>query len=52
MPIHSADIAVIFEESADGLRIRGADPFCIRACRFATRALGPGAVAASLRGPT
>jgi hypothetical protein len=50
MPIHSTDIAVIFEETADRLGTRGADPFCIR--RFATHTLGPGAVAASLRRPT
>lgn len=52
MPIHSGDIAVIFEETADRPGTRGADPFCIRACRFATRTLGTGSVAASLRGPT
>jgi hypothetical protein len=52
MPIHSADITVVFEEAADRPGTRGAARFCIRACRFATRALGPGPIAASLRGPT
>jgi hypothetical protein len=41
MPIHSADIAVIFEETADRLGTQGADPFCIRACRYAAHMLGP-----------
>lgn len=50
MPLHSADIAVVFEETARPAG-QGAAALCIRACRFATRALGPGSVAASLRGP-
>jgi len=40
MPVHNADITVIFEEIADLLEIEGANPFRIRAYRNAARILG------------
>jgi DNA polymerase (family 10) len=40
MPIHNADIAALFEETADRLEIQGANPFRIRAYRNAARTLG------------
>ncbi|MGB8078748.1 MAG: nucleotidyltransferase domain-containing protein, partial [Gallionella sp.] len=40
MPVHNADITVIFEEIADLLEIKGANPFRIRAYRNAARILG------------
>jgi len=40
MPVHNADIAVLFEEIADRLEIQGANPFRIRAYRNAARTLG------------
>jgi DNA polymerase (family 10) len=40
MPIHNADIALVFEEIADRLEIQGANPFRIRAYRNAARTLG------------
>ena len=40
MPVHNADITVIFEEIADLLEIQGANPFRIRAYRNAARILG------------
>ena len=40
MPIHNADIAVIFEEIADLLEIEGGNPFRIRAYRNAARIVG------------
>src|SRR5665647_1184971 len=40
MPVHNADITVIFEEIADLLEIGGANPFRIRAYRNAARILG------------
>lgn len=40
MPVHNADIAVIFEEIADLLEIQGANPFRVRAYRNAARTLG------------
>jgi DNA polymerase (family 10) len=40
MPVHNADIAALFEEIADRLEIRGANPFRIRAYRNAARTLG------------
>jgi DNA polymerase (family 10) len=40
MPIHNADIAVIFGEIADLLEIESANPFRIRAYRNAARTLG------------
>ncbi|MEW6133478.1 MAG: DNA polymerase/3'-5' exonuclease PolX [Pseudomonadota bacterium] len=39
MPIHNADIALVFEEIADRLEIQGANPFRIRAYRNAARTL-------------
>jgi len=39
MPVHNADITVIFEEIADLLEIEGANPFRIRAYRNAARIL-------------
>lgn len=39
MPVHNADIALIFEEIADRLEIQGANPFRIRAYRNAARTL-------------
>lgn len=39
MPVHNADIALIFEEIADRLEIQGANPFRIRAYRNAARNL-------------
>lgn len=39
MPVHNADISVIFEEIADLLEIEGANPFRIRAYRNAARTL-------------
>ena len=40
MPVHNADITVIFEEIADLLEIEGANTFRIRAYRNAARILG------------
>jgi DNA polymerase (family 10) len=40
MPVHNADIAIVFEEIADRLEIQGANPFRIRAYRNAARTLG------------
>ena len=40
MPVHNANITVIFEEIADLLEIQGANPFRIRAYRNAARILG------------
>jgi DNA polymerase (family 10) len=40
MPVHNADISLIFEEIADRLEIQGANPFRIRAYRNAARTLG------------
>lgn len=40
MPVHNADITVIFEEIADLLEIEAANPFRIRAYRNAARILG------------
>jgi DNA polymerase (family 10) len=40
MPAHNADIAAIFEETADCLEIQGANPFRIRAYRNAALTLG------------
>ena len=40
MPVHNADITVIFEEIADLLEIKGANTFRIRAYRNAARILG------------
>jgi DNA polymerase (family 10) len=39
MPIHNADIAAVFEEMADLLEIRGANPFRVRAYRTGARAV-------------
>lgn len=39
MPVHNADIAVIFDEIADLLEIEGENPFRIRAYRNAARTL-------------
>jgi DNA polymerase (family X) len=39
MPVHNADIAVIFDEIADLLEIEGDNPFRIRAYRTAARTL-------------
>jgi DNA polymerase (family 10) len=39
MPIHNADIAALFEEIADLLKIARANPFCIRAYRNAARTI-------------
>jgi DNA polymerase (family 10) len=40
MPIHNADIALVFGEIADLLEIQGANPFRIRAYRNAARIVG------------
>jgi DNA polymerase (family 10) len=40
MPVHNADIGVIFEEIADLLEIRGENPFRVRAYRNAARSVG------------
>lgn len=40
MPVHNADIAAIFDEIADLLEIRAANPFRIRADRNAARSVG------------
>ena len=40
MPVHNADITVLFEEIADLLEIQGANTFRIRAYRNAARILG------------
>ena len=40
MPKHNADIAAIFEEIANLLKIQGANPFRIRAYRNAARTIG------------
>jgi DNA polymerase (family 10) len=39
MPVHNADVAVVFEEIADLLEIEGSNPFRIRAYRNAVRTL-------------
>ena len=39
MTVHNADVAAIFEELADLLEIEGANPFRVRAYRFAARTL-------------
>lgn len=39
MPVHNADVAVVFEEIADLLEIEGSNPFRIRAYRNAARTL-------------
>mgnify|MGYP000979018731 CR=1 FL=1 len=39
MTVHNADVAAIFEEFADLLEIEGANPFRVRAYRFAARTL-------------
>lgn len=47
MAVHNADVAAIFEEMADLLEIEGANPFRVRAYRFAARTIRdlPGEVA-------
>ncbi len=47
MAVHNADVAAIFEEMADLLEIEGANPFRVRAYRFAARTMRdlPGEVA-------
>ena len=47
MTVHNGDIAAIFEEMADLLEIEGANPFRVRAYRFAARTIRdlPGEVA-------
>ncbi len=40
MPVHNADIGVVFEEIADLLEIRGENPFRVRAYRNAARSVG------------
>ena len=47
MAVHNADVAAIFEEMADLLDIEGANPFRVRAYRFAARTIRdlPGEVA-------
>ena len=37
--VHNADVAAAFEEMADLLEIEGANPFRVRAYRFAARTL-------------
>ncbi len=39
MAVHNADVAAVFEEIADLLEIEGANPFRVRAYRFAARTL-------------
>ncbi|MBI4001126.1 MAG: DNA polymerase/3'-5' exonuclease PolX [Nitrospira defluvii] len=39
MTVHNADVAAVFEEIADLLEIEGANPFRVRAYRFAARTL-------------
>lgn len=39
MPVHNADISAVFEEIADLLEIKAANPFRIRAYRKAARIL-------------
>ncbi|MEK6802835.1 MAG: DNA polymerase/3'-5' exonuclease PolX [Nitrospirota bacterium] len=39
MMVHNADVAAVFEEIADLLEIEGANPFRVRAYRFAARTL-------------
>lgn len=39
MTVHNADVAAIFEEMADLLEIEGANPFRVRAYRFAARTI-------------
>lgn len=39
MTVHNADVAAVFEEMADLLEIEGANPFRVRAYRFAARTL-------------
>ena len=39
MPVHNADIGAVFEEIADLLEIRGANPFRVRAYRNAARSV-------------
>jgi DNA polymerase (family 10) len=49
MPVHNADIAVLFEEIADLLEIENANPFRVRAYRNAARQLqGMGVPAADM----
>lgn len=47
MTVHNGEIAAIFEEMADLLEIEGANPFRVRAYRFAARTIRdlPGEVA-------
>ena len=40
MPVHNADIAEIFDRTADLLEIQGANPFRVRAYRNAARTVG------------
>lgn len=39
MAVHNADVAAVFEEIADLLEIEGANPFRVRAYRFAARTI-------------
>ena len=39
MTVHNAEVATAFEEMADLLEIEGANPFRVRAYRFAARTL-------------
>ena len=39
MTVHNAEVAAVFEEMADLLEIEGANPFRVRAYRFAARTI-------------